>query len=252
MTEQENFLTRWSRRQREAAEEKPATPTDVSPDASPGVPQLEDEFAEALRAREAEERGQTEKSAPADGELPSIAVSSLPSVDSITATTDIRPFRAAGVPEELKYAALRRAWVVDPGIRDFVGLAENQWDFTAPGGAPGFGPLLPGDDVRRLVAHVIGDQAETPSDAPQAQPASTAQPPVSKAESASADESAGADDATEPGDAALPTTFNELFDSQNEVIVQDENIDAALQNSATSNDENRPSVRRTHGSALPK
>jgi hypothetical protein len=29
-------------------------------------------------------------------------------------------------------AALRRAWVSDPVIRDFIGIAENQWDFTNP------------------------------------------------------------------------------------------------------------------------
>ena len=35
-------------------------------------------------------------------------------------------------------------------IRDFVGLAENDWDFTAPAAMPGFGPL--GDDRRTAPA----------------------------------------------------------------------------------------------------
>ena len=31
----------------------------------------------------------------------------------------------------------------DPAIRNYVGLSENSWDFNAPGGVPGFGPLNP-------------------------------------------------------------------------------------------------------------
>jgi hypothetical protein len=37
------------------------------------------------------------------------------------------------VPQDLARAALRRAWTVDPAIRDFVGLFENCWDFNASG-----------------------------------------------------------------------------------------------------------------------
>jgi hypothetical protein len=57
----------------------------------------------------------------------------------------------------LTRAALRRAWSADPAIRDFVGIAENQWDFTAPNDILGFGPLESGEEVRRLVAQVFGD-----------------------------------------------------------------------------------------------
>ncbi len=38
----------------------------------------------------------------------------------------------------------------------FVGIAENQWDFTTPGATPGFGELAE-DEVRRLVAEVMGE-----------------------------------------------------------------------------------------------
>ena len=55
----------------------------------------------------------------------------------------------AGVPADLTRAALRRVWTVDPAIRDFVGLAENAWDFTDPNAMPGFGPLEASDDVSR-------------------------------------------------------------------------------------------------------
>jgi hypothetical protein len=35
-----------------------------------------------------------------------------------------------------------RALIEDPAIRNAVGLAENSWDFNAPDGVPGFGPIL--------------------------------------------------------------------------------------------------------------
>jgi Protein of unknown function (DUF3306) len=71
---------------------------------------------------------------------------SLPSIDTITAGTDIIAFLQSDVPAVLTRAALRRAWTSDPAIRDFIGIAENQWDFNDPNGIPGFGPLgtMPG------------------------------------------------------------------------------------------------------------
>jgi hypothetical protein len=80
----------------------------------------------------------------------------LPPVESITAATDIRPFLARGVPPELTRAALRRAWAADPAIRDFIGLAENAWDFNAPDAMEGFGPLELTDELRREIAAMVG------------------------------------------------------------------------------------------------
>jgi hypothetical protein len=74
---------------------------------------------------------------------------SLPSIDTIAADTDIVAFLQSGVPAELTRAALRRAWTSDPAIRNFIGIAENQWDFNDPNGIPGFGPL---DTMRGQVA----------------------------------------------------------------------------------------------------
>jgi hypothetical protein len=71
---------------------------------------------------------------------------SLPSLESIAADTDIGAFLHSGVPAELTRAALRRGWASDPAIRDFIGIAENQWDFNDPDGIPGFGPLRVTDD----------------------------------------------------------------------------------------------------------
>ena len=104
--------------------------------------------------------------APADNEQaaePSVAndetdrpfdLASLPSIESITAHTDIAAFLQTGVPAELTRLALRRAWATDPAIRDFIGIAENQWDFNDPNAIPGFGPLDPADNVADLVAQM--------------------------------------------------------------------------------------------------
>jgi TorA maturation chaperone TorD len=49
--------------------------------------------------------------------------------------------------------------VTDPAIRDFIGIAESQWDFNDPTAMPGFGPLTAGNDVAGLVALGKTEQA---------------------------------------------------------------------------------------------
>jgi hypothetical protein len=147
MSEPEGFLSRWTRLKHEAGETpEPASKDATDSESREGAPQAApDVEAEAASAPE----GIVDK--------PTIDLSVLPAIESITATTDIRAFLAPGVPAELTRAALRRAWVVDPKIRDFVGIADYQWDFTDPNAMPGFGPLGPLDDVRKLVAQVMGE-----------------------------------------------------------------------------------------------
>ena len=70
---------------------------------------------------------------------PVFDATSLPAIDSIGAGSDIRPFLDPGIPSDLARAALRRAWVADPVIRDFVGLSENSWDFNTLDGMAGIG-----------------------------------------------------------------------------------------------------------------
>ena len=95
-----------------------------------------------------------------------------------------RAFLSPGVPKELARAALRRAWSADPAIRDFVGLAENAWDFTDPTAMAGFGELLPGYDVKKLVAQIFGD-GEKPADpgATADEPSDSASIPLSRRKS---------------------------------------------------------------------
>lgn len=131
----ENFLRRWSQRKQAAATGAPA---------STESPQSEHAGSGALP----EVEPQTDPLA--------FDPSSLPPIESISAASDIRAFLAPGVPEELSRAALRRAWVMDPTIRDFVGIAENQWDFTRPDEVPGFGSLEVTAELRQMVGQLVG------------------------------------------------------------------------------------------------
>jgi TorA maturation chaperone TorD len=124
MTQSENIMSRWSRMKQESGKT-------VEPDCSSSGPKVN--AAEAGNLNEA--------SPPIDSRSATFDLASLPPLQSITAGTDIRSFLASAVPAELTRAALRRAWVTDPAIRDFIGIAENQWDFNDPTAMPGFGPL---------------------------------------------------------------------------------------------------------------
>jgi hypothetical protein len=146
----DGFLARWSRRKRSATGRKRAAAKPQPPAAAVGSATSE-----------------------ATAEPPP-----LPPIESLDATSDITPFLAPGVPAELTRRALRQAWYADPAIRDFVGLSENAWDFNAPGGVPGFGPLTP-EDIRRLVDALTGksEAGDSPPDAPQQEAAPTPKPP---------------------------------------------------------------------------
>ena len=147
----ENFLQRWSRRKRMAE------------------PHARDE-GEQTESTNAETEPPADALAQDKPDLPAFDPATLPPIESITATTDIRAFLAPGVPEELTRAALRRMWVADPAIRDFIGLAENQWDFTKPDSVPGFGTLELTPELRRMLARLLGgspraSQVDPPMDA---------------------------------------------------------------------------------------
>ena len=135
----ENFLQRWSRRKQSARTSESET--------------------EKPRKAGAGREPSPVAAAPEEAALPVFDPASLPPIESITAVSDISVFLAPGVPAEITRAALRRAWATDPTIRDFVGLAENQWDFTRPDGVPGFGSLELTPELRRMVARIVGNAA---------------------------------------------------------------------------------------------
>ena len=132
MTQSEGIMSRWSRRKQESARI-------ADPDVSFAKLRPDDEQpGELIGAMTATPTADPPTSPPFDPE-------SLPPLQSITAGTDIRLFLESNVPVELTKAALRRAWATDPAIRDFVGIAESQWDFNDPTAMPGFEPLEAND-----------------------------------------------------------------------------------------------------------
>lgn len=128
----ETFLQRWSRRKRASTRGDAHMAEKPSDDGGAAAPQ---------------------------GQAPTLNPESLPPVEAIGAATDVRAFLRAGVPADLTRAALRRAWAADPAIRDFIGIADNQWDFTKADGVPGFGPLKLTPDMERLIGELFGDFA---------------------------------------------------------------------------------------------
>jgi hypothetical protein len=139
------FLARWSQRKQEAKEEI----------RQPGreAPVADAEIAAAAAATETEA-------------APEFDLSSLPSIDELTSKTDITAFLRKGVPEQLRNAALRKSWALDPAIRNYVNPAlEYAYDWNTPGGVPGNGELGAGIDIARMVSQIMGT-GEAPAEPP--------------------------------------------------------------------------------------
>lgn len=125
---EDGFLSRWARRKAEAKrdDKAPADVDETAPDEASGIAKSEAEFD----------------------------ISSLPSLESLTADSDFTGFLQKGVPQALRNAALQRLWTSDPMIRDYVGLSEMNWDFNAAEAFHGYGALAPGTDVASMVSDI--------------------------------------------------------------------------------------------------
>jgi hypothetical protein len=154
MSNPESFLARWSRRKHAAALEREQSTSCAAPSPAP----LEEAAGkEKVAGTQSSDHGRAiSPSTGLSAAAPPFDPLSVPPIESITADTDIRCFLAPGVPPELTRAALRRAWAADPKIRDFVGLADYDWDFNAPGSMAGFGSLEMTDGLRRMAARIVG------------------------------------------------------------------------------------------------
>ena len=141
MSEQEEFLARWMRLKQERGGE-------ARPEAAETEPT---------------EVGKSSPPVPIGSESASVAPESLPPIESITDQSDVRPFLQSGVPTELVRGALRAAWTTDPAIRDFVGIAESQWDFNDPSAMPGFGPLAAMQGAPSVVKSSVSPLDGTPA-----------------------------------------------------------------------------------------
>jgi len=219
----EDFLKRWSRRKRDAVETEQAkgAPGDTN----------DENVIEPVETIE---------------QQPELAfdIKSLPPIESITAATDIRPFLAPGVPGDIARAALRRAWSTDPRIRDFVGLADYDWDYHTPGSAAGFGPLEMTDELRQMVARIVGDIVGTDPPKQASMPATGTErleePPGTQAKRVAA-----------PSD-DVQLSLDLPMDRTGSVIAAETTGSVALQHVTSQEQPARPSIRRGHGRALPK
>lgn len=237
MSELEDFLGRWSRRKRAAAEAvEPVEGEKPTADASPAAEQSDAPAAATRAAHAAESAPQ----APPEAEFD---VSSLPSIESIAADTDISAFLKPGVPAALRHAALRRAWSADPAIRDFKGLAENDWDFNDPDSIPGFGKLAPDFDARKLVARVFGEELPDEPASADPPPAAAEQPPLAAQQS---DDARATSTTAEP--AAGEITQNCSPAVEQNLVRREERIASQQDEPAYSSDQDKP---RRHGGALP-
>jgi hypothetical protein len=243
MNDPEGFLSRWARRKRDAGREE-ATPGDREALAS-----AEDAVTEVSPDNAADEK-------PIDAvqEEPAFDLSKLPSIESITAETDIRPFLARGVPADLRQEALRRAWVADPHIRDFIGIAENQGDFTGAGETmPGFDFSPPTGDIARMVAEIFGEKRNEPASNDKSEGEVTA---VGTEEN-TVDDSSGDHRNVTPTvtDAVTGSASPEaVADAQSVRLNFAERVeaDAAPQKDSGAQEEKISISRRSHGGAMPK
>lgn len=225
MSDQEKFIERWSR-----LKQKAVIPAKDSAVEQPERQEEKPSGDPADRLNSSTATGKEKEPAAFDPE-------SLPSIDSILADTDIRPFLAAGVPEELKHAALQRAWQADPAIRDFVELLENSWDFNDPNGIHGFGPLEMSDELKQMVDRMFD-------------------PPPSESDQLDQnDEEEGQTKAEEPEN---PVTNPESEKASAQIAVNSPVTDRMRVVSVTAQQDfddeksNDRTPKRTHGSALPK
>lgn len=232
MSEPENFMSRWSRRKLEP--EAKTAAADAAPKDRPVVETADENAGEKT---------------PAGEKPPPFDISTLPSLESIGAQSDVAAFLQAGVPPDLARAALRRAWAADPAIRDFVGLAEYAWDFTAPDSMPGFGPLPPGTDIRQLLADVFGDRPDAAAKPPviSEMPNPQATPAV---ESSGTGESGSDGIAPHASETGTDREIGNSSDNGPDLVQRTENI-ATQQVHFDEDDSDRTPVKR-HGSALPK
>jgi hypothetical protein len=142
----DGFLGRWSRRK---LNPEPASAPVLPPVSAVSAPAEPDD-----RPRD-----------PETGELiDEDLVSRLPKVEDLQAGGDLSGYMQKGVPEALRREALRTMWLNDPMIRNYVSPAlDYAYDYNAPGGAPGYGPLTESDMVnaREFLANVFSTPPKT-------------------------------------------------------------------------------------------
>ena len=200
----EGFLGRWSRAKRSAAKSQP------EPEVTPEPP-VETSAAPA----------------PAPEMLSQEELDALPRIEDLTEGSDIRTFLRAGVPRQLRNAAMRRMWMLTPGIRDYSDPAvDYAWDWNTPGGVPGDGIGPSPENAAKMLKQLFKPQDDD------------------------ADETAPQKDSATPQVASAPPDPEEQASPASEADAA-----AAREIAQTAPDDPSPAPdaapRRRHGSALP-
>lgn len=246
----EPFLSRWSRRKRDAA----TGPARDEPGSAAGV---------AAQAGEGEpdkcEAGTSEVGKSAVGK-DAIDLAKLPKVEDLDASSDITGFLDMRVPAVLRNAALARMWTLDPTIRDFIEVAENQWNWNIPGGAPFYEEIAGNPEIAESIVQGGGSVLRaaiesSPEDSPACVPPDTLVEHNQPAEAASHSvDDVGRTDAAAQHPQATAREEADADGLTNRVEVQSEvavcEVTAALQYPGAETD-TQTVVRRRHGGALP-
>lgn len=252
MNDPENFLTRWSRRKRGAADESDQPRRDEQEPRAADAPPVES-AADAAPPASSSDSGTPE---------PVFDLSKLPPIETIAAETDIRAFLAPGVPADVRLAALRRAWVADPKVRDFVGLADYDWDFNTPGAIPGFGSLEMTDELRREVIRIVSGlpaELEPTTPAASSAPRPGTEPPLRPGQPVAAIEetSASPDSVETTAVEAAEGGLDHPAAAQDELIGGEATTQRSKESVASQQKHSQPEnlqtlAARGHGRALPK
>lgn len=234
---QGGFFERWSARKRTAARAGNVPAEETRDEAAP---------ADETRGEVAAEAGATpfepapvahaaEAAAdPAGAPVTDEELARLPPVETAT-REELQAFMRKGVPGALKRAALRRIWMLNPRIRDYVDPAlDYAWDFNKA--AAEAGPLASADAARLLETMLLGEKA-APSRPPAPESVELAPPPgEAPGEAPDPDPSAAESSEAATDEAAAPEGAHDLKAAP----------------ASTEVEEIAPERPRRHGSAAPR
>lgn len=233
----EPFLARWSRRKQDARNDPvQARPEDAQPEPAP-----------AGDGAAAQPGGA--------GDEPELDLSKLPKVDELTVESDITVFLDKRVPQMLRNAALGRMWALDPTIRDFIEVAENQWNWNVPGATPFYEEILsaPGE-LSQVVAQAGSEAGKLLADPARAAGTGLSQAAVPPDIRLKDDPARNDSDAFRSAVHNEPSTADSWCEDESaseSTILADVSSDAAADVAMQQTQQLPGSLRKRHGGALP-
>jgi Protein of unknown function (DUF3306) len=153
MSETEGFLRRWARLKRQAK----ASPDAMAPDERESMRPVEVPEPAGVAGEYHPPQDEPAPDMPGGEPGKPPAELDLPPLDTLGKSSDYTKFMDPRVPAEMQREALRRAWLTDPQIRNFREMADYDWDFNAPG----YGALLPTDNVAELAGRIFSELEKT-------------------------------------------------------------------------------------------